>query len=110
VYPELEPAQVRRIIRIVRQTYSFEYTFAELAERTIGAPITIFKAAGDDYSFIENSRGYSARPPAVVGLAADHYGLLRQPAELAAAVRLRLGAQEGERRAARPYQALPEAA
>jgi thioesterase domain-containing protein len=115
LYSELEPAQLRRIIRIVRQTYSFQYTFAELAERTIEAPITIFKAAGDDYSFIENSRGYSARPPAVVELAADHYGLLRQPAELAAAARLRLGAQEsgspeGENHAAREYQALPDAA
>jgi amino acid adenylation domain-containing protein len=111
LYRDLEPAQIRRIIRIVRQTYSFEYTFAELAERTIQAPITIFKAAGDDYSFIENSRGYSALPPAVIQLAADHYGVVKRPAELAAAIRLRLGTrQEGEFRAARTYQALPDAA
>jgi amino acid adenylation domain-containing protein len=93
-FGSLGPDQVRRIARVVRQTYSFHYTFDELAERTVGAPVTIFKASGDDYSFLENASGYSARPPTVVDLAADHYGLLREPAvgELAQAVHSRLGA------------------
>lgn len=50
-----------------------------MAERTIEAPVTIFKARGDDYSFIENSTGYSARPPTVIDLEADHYSMLREP-------------------------------
>lgn len=75
----LDPDLVRRVTRIVHQTYHFEYTFHELAERTIDAPVTIFKARGDDYSFLENSTGYSARPPTVLELEADHYSMLREP-------------------------------
>ncbi|MET8541140.1 amino acid adenylation domain-containing protein [Kitasatospora sp. NPDC004799] len=87
--PELSEEVIRRITRIVGETYEFEYTFRELAERRLEAPVTVFKAAGDDYSFIEGSTGYSAAPPAVVDLAADHYGVLREHgvAELAAAIR-----------------------
>jgi thioesterase domain-containing protein len=33
--PNLDPELVRRIVRIVDQTYQFDYTFHELAERTI---------------------------------------------------------------------------
>ncbi|MEO3977576.1 amino acid adenylation domain-containing protein [Streptomyces sp. CAU 1734] len=69
----------RRIIEVVRQTYEFEYSFRELAERNITAPVTIFKARGDDYSFIENSSGFSAADPTVIDLDADHYSLLRNP-------------------------------
>ena len=81
---------VRRIIRIVTETFSFKYTFSELAERTVTAPITIFKARGDDYSFIEGSEGFSAVPPVLVDLEADHYSLLREPDidELMAAIEL----------------------
>jgi thioesterase domain-containing protein len=75
----LDPDLVRRITGIVRQTYEFRYSFQELAERRLRAPITIFKAQGDDYSFIENSHGYSETPPTVIHLEADHYGLLKEP-------------------------------
>ncbi|MEU7480738.1 amino acid adenylation domain-containing protein [Lentzea sp. NPDC042327] len=78
-FRDLDPELVRRIIRIVTETFSFKYTFSELAERTITAPITIFKARGDDYSFIEGSEGFSAVPPVIVDLEADHYSLLREP-------------------------------
>ncbi|RLU80643.1 amino acid adenylation protein [Streptomyces griseocarneus] len=75
----LDPALVRRVTRIVHRTYSFEYAFHELAERRLDAPVTIFKAQGDDYSFIENSTGYSAAEPVVIDLDADHYSMLKDP-------------------------------
>ncbi|MFJ9694355.1 amino acid adenylation domain-containing protein [Kitasatospora sp. NPDC101183] len=87
--PELDEELIRRIARIVGETYEFEYSFGELAERRLDAPVTVLKAAGDDYSFIEGRTGWSAAPPAVVDLAGDHYGVLREPGvlELAAAIR-----------------------
>ncbi|MET7379251.1 amino acid adenylation domain-containing protein [Streptomyces sp. NPDC005526] len=87
--PALDEETIRRITRIVAQTYEFEYSFRELRERRIDAPVTIFKARGDDYSFLENSSGYSARPPRVMDLDGDHYGVLKQHgvAELIARIR-----------------------
>ena len=87
--PDLDEALIERITRIVAETYAFDYTFAELAERCLDAPVTIFKAAGDDYSFIENSSGYSASPPRVVPLTGDHYSVLKEHGvgELADAIR-----------------------
>ena len=73
----------------VATAYAFEYTFEELVGRRIEAPAHIIKAAGDDYSFIEGASGYSATPPTVTGLDADHYQVLRQSGvqELVAAIR-----------------------
>lgn len=76
--PALDPETIRRITRIVSTTYEFDYTFRELAERRVEAPITVFKARGDDYSFLEGASGYSAKPPAVVDLDGDHYGVLKE--------------------------------
>jgi len=76
--PALDEGTIRRITRIVGETYEFEYSFRELQERRIEARVTIFKARGDDYSFIEDSSGYSARPPAVVDLDGDHYSVLKE--------------------------------
>ncbi len=76
--PALDEATIRRITRIVAETYEFEYTFSELRERHIDAPVTIFKARGDDYSFLENSSGYSARLPRVIDLDGDHYSVLKK--------------------------------
>ncbi|WP_405365985.1 amino acid adenylation domain-containing protein [Kitasatospora sp. NBC_00039] len=89
--PDLEEEWIRRITRIVGETYEFEYSFHELAERRLDAPVSVFKAAGDDYSFIEGQSGYSAAPPTVVELAGDHYGVLKEPgiAELVTAIRAR---------------------
>ncbi|MFE2109293.1 amino acid adenylation domain-containing protein [Kitasatospora sp. NPDC059463] len=86
--PDLDEELIRRIARIVGETYEFEYSFRELAERRLSAPVTVFKATGDDYSFIEGSSGWSAAAPGTVRLAGDHYGVLREPgvAELAAAI------------------------
>lgn len=91
-FPHLEEQVVRRIVRIVAETYEFDYTFSELAERRLDAAVTIFKAEGDDYSFIEGRSGFSAVPPEVVDLAGDHYGVLGHVGvgELAAAIRSRL--------------------
>ncbi|MFE2377487.1 amino acid adenylation domain-containing protein [Streptomyces sp. NPDC059398] len=86
--PALDPGVIRRITRIVAATYEFDYTFAELLERRLTAPVTVFKASGDDYSFIEGHSGYSATPPTVVELTGDHYQVLREKgvAELVAAI------------------------
>ncbi|MFJ8196434.1 amino acid adenylation domain-containing protein [Streptomyces sp. NPDC096152] len=86
--PGLDEQLIRRIMRVVAETYEFEYTFRELAERRLDAPVTVLKATGDDYSFIEAHSGWSATPPAVVRLTGDHYGVLRPHgiAELAAAI------------------------
>lgn len=93
LYPDLGPALAARITAIVRLTYSFRYSFVELRQRRIQAPITIFKATGDDYAFIEGSGGFSAAPPLSIQLAADHYALLkdRGVGELAGAIRAALG-------------------
>jgi amino acid adenylation domain-containing protein len=76
--PALDEGTILRITRIVAATYEFEYSFRELRERRIEAPVTVFKARGDDYSFLENSSGYSAQPPTVVDLDGDHYGVLKK--------------------------------
>ncbi|MBB5851866.1 amino acid adenylation domain-containing protein [Amycolatopsis umgeniensis] len=91
--PALGEQLIRRIVRIVEETYEFDYSFRELARRRIMAPVTLFKAAGDDYSFVENSSGYSATPPEVVTLQGDHYSVLKEGgvAELASAIRARKG-------------------
>jgi thioesterase domain-containing protein/acyl carrier protein len=66
-----------RIAAIVRTTYQFRYTFEELRRRRITAPVTLFKARGDDYAFIEGEHGYAVQPPTVVELDIDHYALLK---------------------------------
>ncbi|WP_328958516.1 amino acid adenylation domain-containing protein [Kitasatospora purpeofusca] len=95
--PELDEELIRRVARIVGETYEFEYTFRELAERRLSAPVTVFKATGDDYSFIEGSSGWSAAAPATVRLAGDHYGVLREQGvdELAAAIAAATGGGGG---------------
>jgi amino acid adenylation domain-containing protein len=99
-FSNLEPDVVRRIVGIVAETFEFEYSFRELEQRRISAPVTIFKARGDDYSFLENATGYSVAEPTVVELEADHYTLLRQPdvGELVAAIRQRLVGVPASRR------------
>jgi amino acid adenylation domain-containing protein len=94
--PGLDIDLVRRIIRVVGTTFEFSYTFRELTERRIAAPITIVKARGDDYSFLERVSGYSDLAPTVVELEADHYSMLREPdvEELASALRRRLGTRK----------------
>lgn len=89
IYPDLDHALIERITRIVKLTYSFRYSFVELERRRISAPITIFRATGDDYSFIDGSSGFSAQNPISVQLAADHYALLKDKGveELALALR-----------------------
>ncbi|MFD3525397.1 amino acid adenylation domain-containing protein [Streptomyces sp. NPDC058653] len=97
-FPHLDTELVKRIAAVVHRTYTFEYEFSELRARRISAPVTIFKATGDNYSFIENSAGYSVAQPYVVDLAADHYTLLRESHidELVTAIRHRLPTDTGE--------------
>ncbi|MFF8380875.1 amino acid adenylation domain-containing protein [Streptomyces sp. NPDC015661] len=92
-FPALDPDLIGRIVAIVEETFEFTYTFRELTERQVRCPVTLFKAEGDDYSFLEGATGWSTRPPTVVELDADHYSLLRQPdlTELVKKIRYRLG-------------------
>ncbi len=92
-FPALDPDLIVRIVAIVEETFEFTYTFRELTERQVNCPVTIFKAEGDDYSFLEQTTGWSTRPPTVVELDANHYSLLRQPdlTELVKKIRYRLG-------------------
>ncbi|GHE14616.1 amino acid adenylation domain-containing protein [Streptomyces alanosinicus] len=91
--PSLDEDTIRRITRIVAITYEFDYTFRELTERTVQAPITLFKAQGDDYSFVESHPAYSTLPPTVVHLKGDHYSVLKHPGllELLTATRTAMG-------------------
>jgi amino acid adenylation domain-containing protein len=91
-FPALDHGLVRRVVRIVHLTYQFDYTFHELARRRLAAPVTILRAKGDDYSFIESSSGYSATAPAVLDVDADHYSMLKTAGvgELAARIHDRL--------------------
>lgn len=92
-YKNLDADMVARIVDIATQTYEFKYTFKELVERDVRAPLTIFKADGDDYSFIDERVGFMAMAPDMVELAADHYSLLGPAGidELAGALEERLG-------------------
>lgn len=69
---------VSRIVGVVMATFSFEYTFDELSQRAVEAPITLIKAKGDDYSFLEDtstrSRTHFSR---IIELPHDHYSILR---------------------------------
>ncbi|THV42210.1 amino acid adenylation domain-containing protein [Glycomyces buryatensis] len=89
LYPDLDEPWIRRITRIVEETFEFEYTFRELTERRLNAPVVLLKATGDDYSFLEGRSGYSAAPPVTVDLEGDHYSVLKEHgvAELATAIR-----------------------
>ena len=90
-FPGLDIDLVLRIIQVVGTTFEFSYTFRELTERRITAPITLLKARGDDYSFLDGVDGYAAAPPTMVDLRADHYSILKDPdvEELVTALRRR---------------------
>ena len=74
---DLDPELVRRIARVVHRTYRFDHTDRELAARAIAAPVTVFRAAGDQPSFIE--RPAVRAQVSFVDVPADHYGMLRLP-------------------------------
>ncbi|MFJ8862664.1 amino acid adenylation domain-containing protein [Streptomyces sp. NPDC102451] len=76
-FEHLEHDLVRRIVGVVRRTFLFEYAPHELAERSIAAPVTVFRAEGDQGSFIDSGHVPSSAPPRISQLEADHYGLLR---------------------------------
>lgn len=96
IRPGLTVELIRRIARIVMLTFDFRYTFEELDSRCITAPVTLIKAAGDDYSFIESRDGYSVRPPVLSRLEHDHYSILHGPGltSLAAVVRSALSPEQ----------------
>jgi amino acid adenylation domain-containing protein len=97
-YKNLDLELVKRIIKIVHQTYEAKYRFHELAFRKLRAPITIFKALGDDYSFIESHSSYSQKTPTIINLGVDHYSLLKTPgiSELVKAINYQLGGEKAK--------------
>ncbi|NJP45274.1 amino acid adenylation domain-containing protein [Streptomyces sp. PRB2-1] len=88
-FPQLDPALIRRVVAVVRRTYGLGFADADPAARRIQAPVTVFRARGDEPSFLERAPGRTVLPPTVVPLEADHYGALRDPGvdELAKALR-----------------------
>ncbi|MFH0172695.1 amino acid adenylation domain-containing protein [Streptomyces cacaoi] len=78
-FPQLDPDLVRRVVAVVCRTYGFTYDHVDPAARRVSAPVTVFRARGDEPSFIERVPGRTAAPPTVVQLEADHYGALRDP-------------------------------
>ena len=70
---------VKKIINIVSRTYDFNYSFKDLMERQLNAPITVFKAKGDALSFIEVGHGSSTKSYTVLNLKANHYSMLKDP-------------------------------
>ncbi len=75
-YQQLDIGLVNQIIKIVRQTYEFEYSFKELKTRKTNADVVIFKAQYDNYSFLDSCTDYSKNPPKIIHLNSDHYGIL----------------------------------
>jgi amino acid adenylation domain-containing protein len=74
---QLETGLVMRIIDIVMMTFEFTYSFNELKQRQLKAPIKIIKATGDDYSFIENNEVFSTIEPVIEQIEANHYTMLK---------------------------------
>ncbi len=74
---QLEVGLVMRIIDIVMMTFEFSYSFNELKQRQLKAPIKIIKATGDDYSFIENNDVLSSIEPVIEEIEANHYTMLK---------------------------------
>lgn len=77
-FPLLQHDMVERIIGIVETTYEFSYQFRELQNRQLRAPVTIVKAQGDRYSFLERAPAFSLHPPRLIELQVDHYAVLKQ--------------------------------
>lgn len=73
-FRQLDPETVRRVIRVACRTYGWNP-----APRRIAAPVTIFKARGDEESFLERAPSHAITAPMVVHLDTDHYGALREP-------------------------------
>ncbi|MFY1681949.1 amino acid adenylation domain-containing protein [Micromonospora sp. WMMD730] len=78
-FPALDLPLVRRITRVVARTYGLRHTEAELARRPVRAPVTVLRTRGDQESFLDTAAARRNLSPVVVDLAADHYGVLREP-------------------------------
>jgi amino acid adenylation domain-containing protein len=74
----LDATLVRRIARVVHRTYRFDYTDRDLERRPVAAPVVVFRAVGDQPSFVERP-AVRAENLSFVDVPADHYGMLRTP-------------------------------
>lgn len=88
-FEHLDRELARRIVGVVRLTFLFEYAPEDMAGHRVTAPVTVFRAAGDQDSFIDLGHALSSTPPRIHRLRADHYALLRARGvdELVAAIR-----------------------
>lgn len=77
---DIDVDTAERIVEVVRACYGFQYTFEEMINQQVSAPITIIKMQGDDYSFLENAVHTLQRRPTVIEMPVDHYSVLREPA------------------------------
>lgn len=78
-FPKVRPDFADWVVDLVTLTYAFQYTSAELLERRVRAPITVFRTQGDDASFIDLSAACAATAPEWIDLMAGHYAVLRKP-------------------------------
>lgn len=74
--PELDVGVITRITRLVAQTYTPEYGL-QVRQDVLRAPVRLFKARGDNVSFLELVTGASEHTAMIVPLAPDHYELLK---------------------------------
>jgi acyl-CoA synthetase (AMP-forming)/AMP-acid ligase II/thioesterase domain-containing protein/phenylpyruvate tautomerase PptA (4-oxalocrotonate tautomerase family)/acyl carrier protein len=88
----LDQELVARVTAVARLTFGLRYDLGAPTERRINAPVTVFRASGDERSFIEDGAEHLPEPPAVIDLDADHYRVLKRPglAELVSTLRARL--------------------
>ncbi|NSY41454.1 amino acid adenylation domain-containing protein [Leisingera sp. ANG59] len=86
--PDLDRGMIERITRLVARTYAPEYGL-QMTQRQVSAPVRLFKAKGDNRSFLEEATLNLAAAAPVHALAADHYELLKPGgvSELANAIR-----------------------
>ncbi len=77
-FKNFHPSLVRRIIDIVVLTYQFKYDFDDIEAKRPRAPIRIFKANGDNHSFIEMYRDDPLEDQITFDLETEHYNILRE--------------------------------
>lgn len=71
----LDADLIERITRLVEKTHSFRYRFDELIDRDLRTAVTVIRAIGDDYSFLDQHADHTRIT--TVTVPADHYQILK---------------------------------
>ncbi|MEY9295635.1 acyl-coenzyme A synthetase/AMP-(fatty) acid ligase/thioesterase domain-containing protein/acyl carrier protein [Bradyrhizobium elkanii] len=74
--PELDVNVIGRITQLVAETYTPGYR-SQMEQHELSAPVRLFKARGDNPSFLETLTRAVKHPATIIPLAADHYDLLK---------------------------------